>query len=227
MPERPSSADAGLGGSEIRVLPAQALLFDCDGVLVDSDPSVVSAWSRWATHHGLEPAAVVELVHGRRAVDTVHHLIEPELRAEALALVNRYEIEDAGTVLAIAGADALLRSMPRDRWAIVTSALSDLARARITAAGLPFPDVLVTADRVARGKPDPEGYLLAAQLLGRDPGVCIVIEDAPQGVAAARAAGVGWVVGVGPRAAEAGVDAVVDDLTALSWTAGGLACHTG
>lgn len=220
-------SEPGVRGADVRVLPAQALLFDCDGVLVDSDPSVVSAWSRWATSHGLEPAEVVELVHGRRAVDTVHHLIEPELRAEALELVNRYEIEDAGTVLAIAGADALLRSMPRDRWAIVTSALSDLARARITAAGLPFPDVLVTADRVAKGKPDPEGYLLAAKLLGRDPAVCIVVEDAPQGVAAARAAGVGWVVGVGPRAAEAGVDAVVDDLTALSWTAGGLACHPG
>jgi sugar-phosphatase len=211
----------------VRVLPAQALLFDCDGVLVDSDPSVVSAWSRWATHYGLDPDEVVALVHGRRAIDTVSHLIEPDGRAEALDLVNRYEIEDAGTVLAIPGADALVRSVPRDRWAVVTSALSDLARARITAAGLPFPAVLVTADLVSRGKPDPEGYLMAARQLGREPADCIVVEDAPQGVVAARAAGVGAVVGVGPRAAEAGVDALVDDLTALSWTEHGLVCRLG
>ena len=207
------------------VLPARALLFDCDGVLVDSDPSVVAAWSRWGTHYALDAAEVVALVHGRRAADTVAHLIETDRQAEALALVNRFEIEDAGTVTAIPGADALLRSLPADRWAVVTSALSALARARITAAALPFPDVLVTADLVSRGKPDPEGYLMAAQLLGQPPGACIVLEDAVEGVAAARAAGVGAVVGVGRRVVDTEVDALVEDLTALSWTAQGLLCR--
>lgn len=208
-----------------QVLPAQALLFDCDGVLVDSDPSVVAAWSRWGGHYALDAAEVVALVHGRRAADTVAHLIEADRQAEALALVNRFETEDAGTVSAIPGADALLRSLPADRWAVVTSALSDLARARITAAALPFPDVLVTADLVSRGKPDPEGYLMAAQLLGQSPEACIVLEDAVEGIAAARAAGVGAVVGVGRRVVDADVDALVGNLTALSWTAQGLVCR--
>ena len=210
-----------------RVLPAAAVLFDCDGVLVDSDPSVVSAWSRWGTHYALDAAEVVALVHGRRAADTVAHLIEEDRQAEALALVNRYEIEDAGTVRAIPGADALLRSMPAERWAVVTSALPDLARARITAAALPFPHVLVTADLVSRGKPDPEGYLMAARLLGKPVENCLVLEDAVEGVAAARAAGVGAVVGVGRRVADADVDVLVADLTALSWSGHGLVAASG
>jgi sugar-phosphatase len=207
-----------------QLLPVRGLLFDCDGVLVDSDASVTAAWSRWATHHGLDPVEVVALVHGRRAVDTVAHLIHVGGRPAALELVNRFEVEDAATVRAIPGADALLRALPPSRWAVVTSALSDLAHARITAAGIPFPRVLVTADQVSRGKPDPEGYLRAAELLGLPPEDCVVLEDAVQGVAAARAAGVGAVVGVGHRVAVAEVDVRVDDLRALTWTDAGLLC---
>jgi sugar-phosphatase len=207
-----------------RLLPVRGLLFDCDGVLVDSDASVTAAWSRWAAHHGLDPVEVVALVHGRRAVDTVAHLVDVGGRPAALELVNRFEVEDAATVRAIPGADALLRALPPARWAVVTSALSDLAHARITAAGIPFPRVLVTADQVGRGKPDPEGYLRAAELLGLPPADCVVLEDAVQGVAAARAAGVGTVVGVGRRVEVAEVDVRVDDLRALTWTDAGLLC---
>jgi mannitol-1-/sugar-/sorbitol-6-phosphatase len=209
-----------------RVLLGQAVLFDCDGVLVDSDPSVVTAWSRWATEFGLVPAAVVAVVHGRRAVDTVAALLAADRHAEALALINRYEIEDASTVRPIPGADQLLRSLPTGTWAVVTSALSGLARARISASGLPTPTHLITADLVTRGKPDPEGYLVAAQRLDMRPGDCIVIEDAVEGVAAARAAGVATVVGVGERVTHAPIDFHVPDLTALTWTDDGLTVRT-
>ena len=209
-----------------RVIPARALLFDCDGVLVDSDPSVVMAWSRWAAHYELKPADVIALVHGRRAGDTVAALIDAGRQEEALALINQYEIEDASTVRAVPGAERLLRSLPSDSWAVVTSALSGLARARIAASGLSFPSTLVTADFVSRGKPDPEGYLMAARLLNAEARDCIVIEDALEGVLAARAAQVGAVVGVGDRVMGAEIDAHVDDLTELTWTGNGLSVQS-
>ena len=204
------------------LIKARALLFDCDGVLVNSDPSVISAWSRWARHYLLNPTEVVAVVHGRRAADTVAALIDLEHRSEALELINKFEVEDAGTVRAIPGAENLTTSLPSGTWAVVTSELLRLAEARITAAGLPIPAVLVTADRVSRGKPDPEGYLLAADLLGVPIGDCIVIEDAVDGVQAARAAGVRAVVGVGPRLNQTAVEAHVDNLTPLAWGADGL-----
>jgi len=193
------------------------LLFDCDGVLVDSDASVISAWSRWAQRFGLSSDDVVKLVHGRRAVDTVSALIDAGRRDDALELINQFEVEDAITVRAIPGARDLLRTLPSRAWAVVTSGLLPLATARLLAADLPLPDVLVTADLVQRGKPDPEGYLLAAERLGVAPSQCVVIEDAAEGVRAARAAGVGAVVGVGPRLDPRTIDAHVDDLRQLSW----------
>jgi len=145
---------------------------------------------------------------------------------EALALINQYEIEDASTVRAVPGAERLLRSLPSDSWAVVTSALSGLASARIAASGLSFPSTLVTADFVSRGKPDPEGYLMAARLLNAEARDCIVIEDALEGVLAARAAQVGAVVGVGDRVMGAEIDAHVDDLTELTWTGNGLSVQS-
>jgi mannitol-1-/sugar-/sorbitol-6-phosphatase len=204
------------------LIPGRALLFDCDGVLVDSDASVVSAWSRWASRYALNPAEVVVLVHGRRSGDTVSALIDPDRQDEALKLINEFEIEDASTVRAIPGAKELLSTVPAGSWAVVTSGLTRLAQARMSGAGLPLPSVLVTADLVGRGKPEPEGYLMAANRLGVPAGECIVVEDAVDGVLAARAAKVGAVVGVGPRVSQAEVDAHVSDLTPLAWAANGL-----
>ena len=197
----------------------EAVLFDCDGVLVDSDASVLSAWSRWARDHALDPDEVTAMVHGRRSADTVALLVAEAERAAALARIDRYEVEDAAGVAAIAGALDLLRSVPR--WAVVTSGTRALATARLAAAGLPLPSVLVTADDVQRGKPHPEGYLAAARGLGVDPARTVVLEDAQAGIDAARAARVAAVVAVGARGELTG-DARVPDLTALRWTGSGL-----
>jgi len=143
-------------------LRAQALLFDCDGVLVDSDASVLTAWTRWAELDGLDPLAVFSTVHGRRAAETVAALIARPLQPAALTAINRFELEDAQTVTSIPGAAPLLARLPDRRWAMVTSATRSLADARLAATGLPALTVLVTADDVETGKPDPTGYLLAA-----------------------------------------------------------------
>jgi mannitol-1-/sugar-/sorbitol-6-phosphatase len=217
-----SEATSGEPAHPTMLIPGRALLFDCDGVLVDSDASVVSAWSRWASRYALNPAEVVVLVHGRRSGDTVSALIDPDRQDEALKLINEFEIEDASTVRAIPGAKELLSTVPAGSWAVVTSGLTRLAQARMSAAGLLLPSVLVTADLVGMGKPEPEGYLMAANRLGVPAGECIVVEDAVDGVLAARAAKVGAVVGVGPRVSQAEVDAHVSDLTPLAWAANGL-----
>jgi mannitol-1-/sugar-/sorbitol-6-phosphatase len=207
-------------------LPARGLLFDNDGVLVDSDAAVTVSWSRWATEHGLVPVEVLAVVHGRRAADTVADLLPGERRAAASALIDRYELEDAGTVPAVAGAADLLAALPADVWAVVTSGTPALATARLTAAGLPLPGVLVTGSDVRTGKPDPEGYLLGARLLGVPPEETLVVEDSPAGIAAGRAAGA-RVLGIGERALGAGADVVVADLTGLTWADGVLSVPAG
>jgi sugar-phosphatase len=199
-----------------RSIPCRGLLFDSDGVLVDSDASVLLSWSRWAERWDLDPAEVAAMVHGRRSADTVALLIDSADRARALAQIDRYEVEDAATVTACAGAADLLRSLPRDRWAVVTSGRRDLATARLAAAGLPVPGVLVPADDVARGKPDPAGYLRAAEALGVPASDCVVFEDSTAGVAAGLAAGA-TVVGVSERALDTPATVVVRDLRGLTW----------
>ncbi|MGD0713519.1 MAG: HAD-IA family hydrolase [Gaiellaceae bacterium] len=166
-----------------------AVLFDCDGVLVDSAASVERAWRRWAEERGLDAHAIVAVAHGRRTEDTMRELgLDRDLRAE-VELLERYEIADAASVSAYPAAAALLPALPPASWAVVTSGTRALATSRLTAARLPLPGVLVTADDVAAGKPDPEGYLEAARRLGRPPADCLVLEDAPAGVQAALAAG--------------------------------------
>jgi mannitol-1-/sugar-/sorbitol-6-phosphatase len=208
-------------------LPCRAVLFDCDGVLVDSEVSVVRAWSRWAYDHALPPEVVVPLIHGRRAEETVRELMAPADRPPALEHINRLELEDAAAVAPLAGAAALLRAIPRDRWAVVTSGASVLTRARLAAAGLPQPDVLVTGDHVQRGKPDPQGYLLAAARLGVPPSGAVVVEDTERGVAAGRRSGVSAVIGVGERALSSDADVVVRDLTHVTWADGLLVRRDG
>jgi mannitol-1-/sugar-/sorbitol-6-phosphatase len=203
-------------------LACDAVLFDCDGVLVDSDPSVLAAWNRWAREAGLDAEAVTTSAHGRRAADTVAAFLPAADVVSGLARINRFEIEDADRVRAIPGALDLVGSMPPGTWAVVTSGTRALAEARLRAAGLPRPDVLVTADDVERGKPDPEGYAAAARSLGIDPVRTVVLEDAATGMVAARAAGARYVVGVGARGLHGDPDLHVEDLRAVSWAGSGL-----
>jgi sugar-phosphatase len=196
------------------------LLFDSDGVLVDSDASVTRSWTRWAQRYGLDAATVLDVVHGRRAADTVVELLPDPVHAVALERIHRYELEDAAAVAALPGARELTSGLPDGCWAVVTSATSGLAAARLAAAGIVAPDVLVTADDVTTGKPAPDGYLLAASRLGATVGECVVLEDAPSGVQAARAAGVGAVIGIGERALETDADVVVPDLRSVRFAAG-------
>jgi sugar-phosphatase len=191
------------------------LLFDSDGVLVDSDASVLHSWTRWAQRWDLDPAEVTAMVHGRRSADTVALLMAVEDRAPALAEIDRYEVEDAATVSALPGAAELLDALPADSWAVVTSGRRELAVARLRAAGLPVPSVLVCAEDVPAGKPDPAGYLRAAVELGLPTAECVVVEDSPAGVAAGVAAGA-TVLGVSERALDSPAVAVVRDLTGVT-----------
>lgn len=202
-------------------VPAQALLFDNDGVLVDSLASVERCWARWAQAHGLDPAQVVPMVHGRRAADTVALLLPADQRAAAEAEIERYEIEDAEIVPAMAGVPTLLASLPVGAWAVVTSGTRPLATARLRSAGIPLPAVVVTAEDVAAGKPDPTGYASAARALGVDPGHALVLEDSPSGVTAGRAAGCP-VLGIGEEALGTPADVVVRDLAGARWVGDGL-----
>jgi sugar-phosphatase len=202
-------------------IKCSAILFDCDGVLVESDASSTAAWVRWAEHYGIEPDDVIAVMHGRRSEDTVAEFLPEPQRAEGVQLIDQYEIDDVEGITAIPGAVELVTSLPVDRWAVVTSGNRALATARLTAAGLPLPRVLVTADDVANGKPDPEGYRAAAAGLGFAPGDTVVLEDAPSGAQAARAAEVGAVIGVGAKDG-LDVDLRVADLSALRWADTGL-----
>jgi mannitol-1-/sugar-/sorbitol-6-phosphatase len=199
------------------VVRPDAIVFDCDGVLVDSDASVVAAWSAWAIARGLDPAAVLAVCHGQPARATVRAFVDPAGEAAALADIDRLELASTADTAALPGARDLVSRLTPDRWAVFTSANRALAVARLAAAGIPAPSVLLTADDVGRGKPHPDGYRTAIHRLGAVASRSVVVEDAPNGIAAARAAGVGTVIGIGERALEMAVDAVVADLRAVAW----------
>ena len=189
-----------------------------DGVLVDSRPVVERVGHRWATRNGFDANTIVPIAHGRRPHDTIA-LIAPHLDAGAeAAWLDAAEAHDFEGVVPVNGAAAVLHSLPADTWAIVTSAGKRLAVARLNACGLPRPDQLISGDMISRGKPDPEGYLRGAAELGMRPGDCLVFEDAPPGIEAARAAGI-RVIGVAtthPRNALMSCECIVSDLSQLS-----------
>ena len=167
----------------------RAILFDLDGVLVDSTGYVEEQWRRWATARGLSPEPFLRVCHGRRALETIR-LAAPDLDAEAEIAAFVPEKSSGDEVLApIEGAERLLRALPKGSWAVATSGTRSTATARLRGAGLPIPEVLVCAEDVVRGKPSPDVYLMAAVGLRAHPSDCIVIEDAPAGIEAARAAG--------------------------------------
>ena len=158
-------------------------------MLVDSRAVVEDIWRRWATERGYDPAPYLRVAHGRRISETLA-AVDPTLDIEREArLLDATEAADVTPMTPIPGARELVGGLASDRWAVVTSGGYGLASRRLDRAGIPHPAVFVTAEHVRRGKPDPQGYLLAAERLGRDPAACIVFEDAPPGVAAARAAG--------------------------------------
>ena len=171
-------------------LQVKGILFDLDGVLVESTAGVARVWREWAVRHDLDPVMAEHTAHGRRAIETVQ-LLSPKLDAEAeLHELERREIEESYDAFAYPGARELLASLPAERWAIVTSGTRCLARHRLNVAGLPIPERFVTATEVQVGKPHPAPYLMGAKLLGLWPPSCVVIEDAPSGLRSAAAAGI-------------------------------------
>jgi len=194
-----------------------ALLFDNDGVLVDSHQAAKAAWDVWATE--FSPGYDLDKANnaGRRAEDMVRELVSPELFAKANDRINALEQDTAHMTVPLAGAKELLESLPNGVWTICTSANPNLGKARLEAAGLPIPKELVTGDDVKQGKPHPDPYLLGAKSLGFEPMDCVVFEDAEAGVISAIEAGVGLVIGVGERAKKSQADIVVRDLTGISF----------
>ena len=166
-----------------------AILFDLDGVLVDSTGQVDREWREWAAGKGVDGDAVMAIAHGVRTIEVIRR-VAPHLDAEAeAAAIEAHEASDQTGIVVMPGASELLRSIPVGRWAVVTSGSRLLAQNRLRYCGLPVPEVWVTSDDVTNGKPDPEPYLLGAQRLGFRPGECLVIEDAPAGIQSARAGG--------------------------------------
>ncbi|GAB3686971.1 HAD-IA family hydrolase [Nocardiopsis oceani] len=198
-------------------ISVDAVLFDIDGTLVDSTGAVERTWRAWAEAHGTDPEEILKVSHGRRTEDTVAMFLPADRVDEATAELEELELGDLDGVAALPATAGLLSALPPERWAAVTSGPRRLMRTRLDAAGLPVPDVLVTAEDVTVGKPDPQGYLKAAAALGHDPARCLVVEDAPAGIRAGLAAG-GPVLAVATSHYRAdleglGATEVVDNLT--------------
>jgi sugar-phosphatase len=201
-------------------IQSSAVLFDMDGVLVDSTPAVARVWTSWAVEHGLVPDEVVRQAHGRPSLATIIELLPHGDHDEENNEVERREIEDIADVIALPGALTLLQSIPQHRWAVVTSATRALAEVRLRAAGLPMPKHLVTASDLRRGKPYPDPYLKGSEILQIPPAECLVAEDAPSGVRSGKAAGA-RVLALRTTSSDeelsgAGADWIADDLSALS-----------
>lgn len=170
-------------------ISVDAVLFDIDGTLVDSTGAVERTWRQWGEANGIDPDEILAVSHGRRSEDTIAMFLSEDRAAEAVAELEELELADLDGVAALPATHELLSVLPAARWAAVTSGSRRLMRTRLESAGLPVPEVLVTADDVTVGKPDPQGYLKAAAALGYDPARCLVVEDAPAGVRAGLASG--------------------------------------
>ena len=198
----------------------RGILFDLDGVLVDSTPAVERVWHGWALEHGFDGEEVVRRAHGRPSLTTIRELLPNGDYEKENREVERREIADTDGVVPLPGALELLRALPENAWTIVTSCTRRLALVRIAAAGLPLPKLLVTSTDVTRGKPDPEPYLRGAEFLGLAARDCVVVEDAPAGIRAGKAAG-SRVLALRTTSPDAeltvaGADWIVDDLSAVS-----------
>ena len=205
--------------AKMTTVQCSAMLFDLDGVLVDSTPAVARVWTRWALAHGLDPEWVVHRAHGRPSRETVRELLPNSDYEAQNQIVLRGEIKDTEGVVPLPGTEQLLNSLPSDRWTIVTSCSRPLAEVRLRAAGLPIPPKMVTSNDVANGKPDPEPYLKGAAMLGIPASGCIVVEDAPAGIVAGKSAGarvIGFPTTMNPaELSQAGADWLVKNCAAI------------
>jgi len=201
-------------------ISCSALLFDLDGVLIDSTPAVERVWRKWAVDHGFDPDEVIEHAHGRPSIDTVREYLPNSDHEAENRIIERAEIEDLGGVVPLPGALDLLSALPPERWTIVTSCTRPLAEVRIRAAGLPVPKEFVTSTDITNGKPHPEPYLKGAAKLGFAAQDCVVVEDVPTGIRAGKSAGMRVMAmrtTVGDCVLrEAGADWVLDSCAAVS-----------
>jgi sugar-phosphatase len=191
-----------------------AILFDLDGVLADSTGSVDRQWRIWAHERGIDAEKIITIAHGVRAVEVIR-TVAPHLDAESEVLsLESQELDDRDGVVVMPGAVELIRAIPEDRWAVVTSGSRHLASARLRFLGIPVPRVMITADDVVDGKPHPEPYLKGAELLRVNPSECLVIEDAPAGIRSAHAGGMKVIAltSTFPASALSEADAVVREL---------------
>lgn len=202
-----------------------AVLFDMDGTLIDSTPAVRRSWLAWCAERGLDPS-FLEGAHGQPGRDIVASLVPPEEFNAAFERIQQIEIAEVEGITILPGAAEALSAIGDYRKAIVTSCTRPLAAARITASGLVPPHVVVTADDVVRGKPDPEPFASGAERLGFDPGRCLVVEDAPAGLRSARDAGCTTLAVAGTHtAAELSADLVVTSLAELEFSATATGIH--
>ena len=196
-------------------LRAEALLLDMDGTLVHSTTEVETVWRLWCQSHRLDPEPVLAMCHGVRSREVIRALAPQLDLAREVALLDELEIQHAGVAEPIAGARTLLGALSPARWVLVTSASQRVARHRLASAGLPLPlplpRLLIGAEDVVRGKPDPEPYLLAARQLGLAPADCLVFEDAPAGIRSALQAGCQVVQIGGDKRLDDGVRARLED----------------
>jgi sugar-phosphatase len=208
------------------IVTASAMLFDLDGVLVDSTPAISRVWTKWCLARGFDPEKTVREAHGRPSIDTIRELLPDADHEAENRVLERGEIEDLEGVVPLPGALELLTSLPADRWTIVTSCTKELAEVRIRAAGLPIPPKLVTSSDITNGKPDPEPYLKGASALGFPSSDCLVVEDVPAGIRSGKAAGA-RVIAVRTTETDAeltaaGADWIVDDCRAITTTRSGI-----
>jgi sugar-phosphatase len=195
-----------------------AILFDLDGVLVDSTRSVTRQWRMWAVEKGLDPDEVVRMAHGVRTIEVIRKMAPHLPLEEETRKLEKREADDIEGVAVMPGAADLLRSIPENRWCVVTSGTRYLATSRLRFGNLPIPKVMVTADEVSQGKPHPEPYLTGAKLLGFAPEKCLVIEDAPAGIRSAHAGGMKVIAlpSTYPVAELRDADVVTDALAAIA-----------
>lgn len=200
----------------VLTLRARALLLDMDGTLVHSTGEVETVWRLWCRRHRLDPEPVLAMCHGVRSREVIRTLAPQLDLAQEVALLDELEIHHTGQAEVLAGARTLLASMPVERWALVTSASQRVARHRLRSAGLPLPALLVGAEDVEHGKPDPEPYLLAAEHLGLAAADCLVFEDAPAGISSALRAGCRVVQVGGRQRLSPGISALIQDWRQVS-----------
>ena len=197
-----------------------ALLFDMDGVLIDSTPAVARVWTRFALRHGFDPAEVVHRAHGRPSIMTVREYLPNGDHLAENKEIERGEIVDLDGIVPLPGALKLLTALPRGRWTIVTSCTRRLAEVRLKTSGLPRPEVFVTSSDITNGKPAPDPYLLGAEMLGFVAQDCVVVEDAPAGLRSGKAAGARAIALCttmpSHELSDAGANWVVKDCSAIS-----------